>query len=158
DGFLRGLSSVAGDFQQMAGVGLFAAKVPVLNKTLGEIVADVADPISIPNDSLSLVSSVFADGSYQKFVVDVSGVDLVKRGVGVGDAAFYQSGSGEVQGTIDSVDSFGFTVAFASGLDQAPNAESPSFRIVGPGTIQSQITSFIDGLRQRLSVHSSTPT
>ena len=158
DGFLGGLSSAAGDFQQMAGVGLFAAKIPVVNKTLGEIMADVAHPLVVPTDAVSFVSSVFAVGPNQKFVVDVSGLDLTKKGVGVGDAVFYESGTGEVQGTIDAVDSAGFTVAFATGLNQDPNLTNPSFRIVGPGTIQSELTSFIDGLRHRLSIHGSTPT
>src|SRR5207302_1466457 len=106
--------------QQMAGVGLFAAKIPVVNKTLGQIMADVADPLAVPNDAVSFVSSVVADDSNQKFLVNVSGLDLIKKGVGVGDAVFYQSASGEVQGTIDTVDSAGFTVEFTIPFNPDP--------------------------------------
>jgi hypothetical protein len=155
---LGGLASVAGQFQEVTGTGLFATKIPMLDKTLGEIMADLADPISIPDAAISFVSSVFEGDANRTFVVDAFGLDLVKQGVGVGDAVFYRSGGAEVQGTIAAVDARGFTVAFAAGLDQAPDATSPSFRIVGPGTIQSQVTSLLDGLRQRLSLHESTPT
>src|SRR4051795_4457066 len=97
-GFLAGMSSLAGDIQQLVGVGVFAAKIPVINKTLGQIMADVADPITVANDSISLVSSTFDGLLNQKFTVTLSSGDLVKQGVGVGDAVFYQSGGHEVQG------------------------------------------------------------
>jgi hypothetical protein len=158
DGVLAGLSSVATQLQEVTGTGLFATKIPVLDKSLGEVMADVADPISIPNAAVSFVSAVSEDGAKRKFVVDTAGIDLIKQGVGVGDAVFYPGPNGEVQGSIDAVDSSDFTVAFASGLQQAPHTTNPAFRIVGPGTIRSQIASFIDGLERRFSLHESTPT
>ena len=137
---------------------MFATKLPLLDKTLGEVMADLADPISIPNERVSFVSTVVVDGANRRFVVDASGLGLVDQGVGIGDAVFYRSAGREVQGTIAAVDSSGFIVTFAAGLDQAPDAANPAFRIVGPGTIKSQLTSFLDGLRHRLSFHESTPT
>lgn len=121
DGFLDGLSSVASDLQQMTGLGLFAVKIPAINKTLGEIMADVADPLLIPNSSVSRISSGFADFLNQKFVVSLNGIDLVKLGVGVGDAVFYRSAaSSEVQGTVAAMDAHSFTVAFAAGSINSP--------------------------------------
>ena len=158
DNVLDGLSSVAGQLQEAAGIGIFATKIPILDRTLGEIMDDVAEPIVIADASVGFISAVVPGLLNQSFLVNVSGLDLVKRGVGVGDTVFYRSGGQEVQGTVGSVDTLGFTVAYALGLDHAPDAVNQSFRIVGPGTIQSQITSLIDGLKQRLSFQGSTPT
>jgi hypothetical protein len=94
----------------------------------------------------------------KKFAVDAAGPDLLRRGVAVGDVLFYKSGGTQVQGTIDSVSPSGFTAAFAATLNQPPDLSDPSFRIVGPRTIQSQVTSFIDGLKRRLDVRGTTPT
>ncbi len=112
----------------------------------------------IANSSVASVSSLFNDGFNDKFTVALTGIDLVKLGIGVGDAVFYNGPNGEVQGTVASLEPTLFTVAFLAGQDKAPDESNPSFRIVGPGTIQSQMTSFLDGLKQRLSIFGSTPT
>jgi hypothetical protein len=53
--------------------------------------------------------------------------------------------NGEDRGSIDAVDSSGFTVAFASGLQQAPDTTNPAFRSSARNHPQSD-RMFIDGL------------
>ncbi len=43
DSFLDGLSSVAAQFQQMTGIGVFSVNIPLVNKNLGQIMSDVAE-------------------------------------------------------------------------------------------------------------------
>jgi len=83
----------------------------------------------IPDEAVLAMSQVFTDGGFAKFTVMVSGLDLVERGAAPGDTVLYRSHGVDATGVVHEVDGATLTVRFAPGLDQAPDAVAPGFRI-----------------------------
>src|SRR5262249_9414186 len=58
---VSGIDTLASGFQQLTGVDVLATKIPLLNKSLGEILNGPAKDIVLPNASISAISAVATD-------------------------------------------------------------------------------------------------
>jgi len=119
---------------------------------LGQIMADVADPVLIANDAVSLVSESPRWLESEVYHL-LDGFGSGKAWRSVGDAVFYQTASGEFRRTVNAIDSQSRYRCLPGWRGTTPTATPPSASWAG--TIQSQITSLIDGPAQ--SVELSRP-
>jgi hypothetical protein len=129
---VNGLADVADYLQELTGQDLLATRLPVINKSLGDLIDANPTPLTFQGAQVTDLSPVSSDGTTDRFTVtvDLPGSNLVAEGVKVGDQVIYQTTAGApLQGTIDAIDGSTFTVRYAAGLDQAPDPNNPSFQI-----------------------------
>jgi hypothetical protein len=140
---INGLSSAADTFQRIAGVNILGTQIPLINKTLGEILNSSVD---FPNDAVASISGISTEGSFKKFTVTVAdGVDLLRQGVVTGATVTYQGArSTRFTGLIDSVESSQFTVRFNQDLNQDPDTANPLFQITR-GSLQNLLAGTLGG-------------
>ena len=109
--YISGLTDLAGQFQAISGVDVLGTKIPVVNKSLGDILNGVTQALNIQGDKVSGVSEVSQEGDFNKFAVSLAEVNSFSKGISVGDTVTYQGANGETfQGIIDSVDVDQFVV------------------------------------------------
>ncbi len=120
DDVLDGLESLATTLQQSAGTDLLATNLPILNKSLGEVLNGVGAPINLARESVSLISTLEGDGQFGRFAVYLAETNLSARGIATGDAVFFDTAGGEREGTIESVGPSEFTVRFAASAAEEP--------------------------------------
>ena len=84
-----GIQQVAATFQAFTSVDLLATKIPIVNKSIGDLLASVPKPLELTSTSISGISVMGPDGNGVFFTVNVSGVDLVNGGVALGDAVHF---------------------------------------------------------------------
>ena len=125
DDVFGAINKVADYLQGTMGNDLFSTKIPLLNKSLADIFGGAVKPLSIGNELVQNISDVINNGTTKSFTVAVTGLSLAEEGVGVGDKVRYNTPSGEVEGTIESVADSAFTIKFDRALSQTPNAANP---------------------------------
>src|SRR5262249_9741803 len=102
---VNGLTDLSGWFQQMAGVNLLGTKIPLVNKSLGDILGGQPKDLALDNAALTSLSAVFTDGAFNKFTAVFSDTDFRKEGVALGDTViFTDAGGTDREGVVDAVD------------------------------------------------------
>jgi autotransporter-associated beta strand protein len=146
--FADAIKQVAGDIQQVTGTNVLATKIPLLNKTLGDILNGPAQDVTVAGSSITNISAVSTDGDTSTFTVTTAGLNPIMLGVASGQTVSWSipGSSQPAMGTIGSVDVGQFTVGFpASGPDLTP-APNTSFTISHSGSLQGQLTSLLGGV------------
>lgn len=137
------LNSLNSTLDEALGLDLLGARIPVLNKTLGELVNGQARPVPVPTaTAIQSISQVFVDGTSKRFIVALKNAgegaagesnSLVKLGVATGRTVRYKTVAGtDASGVIASTVAGAFTVSFDASLDQDPAAD-PQLQIVPDG-------------------------
>lgn len=145
---VTGITDLAGAFQQTTGIDVLATKVPLLNKSVGELLNGQPKDLAIPNASVIGSSGVIVEGEFNIFTVALADLNPLKLGVAVGNPVTYVpvGGGAPVTGTIDAVDGTGFTVRFPVALTQPPDPVNPSFVITRSATLANQLTALLGGV------------
>ncbi len=102
---VSGISNLAAFTNQIAGIDLMAVKIPLVDKTLGEILGGTADELAINNASVVDISPESIQETYKKFTVTLSEINLQELSVAIGDEVLYQDTTNTARtATVDSVD------------------------------------------------------
>src|SRR5262249_26578212 len=150
---------LSGWFQQMAGVDLLGTKVPLVNKSLGDILGGQPRELALDNAALTSLSGVSTDGAFKKFTAVFSGVDLRKQGVALGDTVvFTDAGGTDREGVVDAVDGGLLTVRFDAAQSFVPNTTAPSLRVRRVGSLGHQVQSFLGNWADPTRVQIDIPT
>jgi hypothetical protein len=127
-------------------------KIPILNKTIGELLNAVDNSLTFSDQQVVFISPVYEESSFQKFQIKFSSdVNLVAQGVGVsqvgreGGTIRYLSGGQIVEADIDRVESDRLTIRFPLGEDKTPDAVNPVLTVSRGGSIFDQINGLADG-------------
>ena len=134
--FVQGIASVAGTIQSFTGLDLLAVDLPLLNKSLGDVMGEVPKPLVFEgSDKVAEVSGVTLMDGFKQFQVTMQTQNPAMLGVAVGNSVRYKAANGEeVIGEIASVGTGQFTVKFDASKDQAPDTTSPKFEVsIGGG-------------------------
>ncbi len=136
-----GIQQIASTFQSFTGVDVLATKIPILGKSIGDLLSSVPKPVDLTSDMITAVGDVNQDGGTSFFAVNVN-VDLVKEGVAVGNVVHFRgTGGSTVDGEVASVEASSFTVKFSG--SEGPDRTSPSMQIVKKGGLGDQLSSLI---------------
>lgn len=148
DQMLSGINGLADLIEQSTGVAVLDKRIPLLNKTIDEVINGTPQDLALANTSIGSISTVEVDGAFETFDVFVKDVNLLKNGVAAGQVVRYRSGASTVEGTLARVDENGFSVRYDAALDQAPNAatSNPNFVFVRPGGLKAMFAGLSNGL------------
>ena len=139
-----GIREVASTFQSFTGVDLLATKIPLVNKSIGDLLGSVPESLKLSGDAVTGVGETTEETGQKSFNVDVDGVQLVNEGVAVGDKVSYRgSDGGTHEGTVTSVGSATLTVSFASTLDQEPDRSAPQLEVFRGGGLGDQLAGLL---------------
>jgi hypothetical protein len=158
---LNGIRSVAQAIQQVTGTQILSTKIPILNKSLGDLLNGPASPIVVADTAVASISATEAVSNANEFQVFVTGLNLLQSGVEANNTVTYKGTDGnDHTGTIAQVDANQFTVSFDSGLTQDPDPVHPNFRITPApqGALQTQLESILAGLTDSKGVTIHIPT
>jgi hypothetical protein len=154
-----GLSTLAGVLQPTTGFDLFGQPIPLLNKSLGQILGG-AQNVTVNNTAVANVSAVYPAGGFNKFDVVLSGLNLQMMNVAAGDSVTYNMANGDApaNGTVDAVDAGTITIRFDSSLTQPPDPQNLSLVVHTAGSLQHQLNSFLSTLANPVQLSAQVPT
>ena len=160
-----GLGDLANWATEVAGEDVLATQVPLINKTIGEILGSYAQPLVFTNSpavQMPSIGRVETEGQYKKFtVVFDKAVNLLKAGVQAGQKVEYRKAGAAVEfveGVVDQVSATGLTVRFDAALTQDPHTSSPVVRIFRPGGLQAQLAATFGILSRPAELAVKVPT
>src|SRR5262249_23271251 len=105
-----GIRQATATFQSFTGVDVLAAKIPLINKSIGDLLGSVPQPVKLTADMITGIGDVNQDGSTSFFVVNTN-VDLVKDGVAVGNIVHFHGANGAtIDGEITSAEPSSITI------------------------------------------------
>jgi hypothetical protein len=134
------LENLATRLEAATGTQALDTEIPVIGKTLGEVLNAVAQPLTLPEESI--VATAVENGTFR---VEVQDFDLGTAGVSVGLTVVFQSGGQDKQGVVETIDASAFTVR-PNDTGTFPATDSTFYRILRPGTIAQQFNGFFDNL------------
>jgi autotransporter-associated beta strand protein len=136
------IENLAAGLEGATGTQVLDTEIPVLGKTIGEVLNAVAQPLDLPAAS---VVATAVDAAAGTFRVEVENFDLGAAGVAVGRTVNYLVGAAEKQGVIEAVEGSAFTVRPAV-AGTFPAATATTYRVLRPGTIAEQFNGFFENL------------
>src|SRR5262249_49626689 len=102
---LNGIHTVAQTVQQVTGPDITALKIPILNKSLGDILNGPANDIAVDDTKVTSISPTVTVGNSNQFMVGLAGLNLLQNGIAANDPVTYRGTDGhDHTGTIDTVD------------------------------------------------------
>ncbi len=114
------LLGAANQFTSISGVDLFAQKIPLVNKSLNDLLGGTSDE-KFDSTKIDAIGSVFSEDGYNKFVVQPKGLNPLLDGITVGNkVTFKGDDAADHTGEIDSVDQTSFSVRFALSDTHSP--------------------------------------
>ncbi len=147
--FFNGLADAADFLDQLTGQNLLTTKLPLVNKSLGDILDANPAPLDLSGSQVTDVTLLGSDGTQDRFsvTVDLGGPDLAQQGIKVGNTVHYLTTTGDtLDGTIESISNTTFTVVYDATLDQTPNQTYPTFEIVRTSSLGDLLRGFLDKL------------
>lgn len=139
---IAAIQSLAGGLQAATGTQVLDTEIPILGKSVGEVMSAVAQPFELP---AAAVIATTSDSTAGTFRVDVEALDLGEAGVAVGRTVEYRTGAVTRQGVVEAVTETSFTVRPAA-AGTLPAADATFFRVLRPGTIADQVNGFFGNL------------
>jgi hypothetical protein len=137
---IDGITDAAELLQSIAGVDLLGTKIPLVGKSLGEILNAPPLELELDGGEIDDISSVEVVGSSKKFTVSLADGNLWKQIVTVGDQVVYRGAAGEqFVGQVDEIGFARFVVRFPQAAAQEPDRTAPSFRILRSGALEDQL-------------------
>jgi hypothetical protein len=154
-----GLSTLAGVLQPTTGFDLFGQNIPLLNKSLGQILGGAQD-LPVNNTAVVNVSTVYPADGFSKFDVVLSGLNLQMMNVAPGDSVTYNMANGDslATGIVDAVDAGTITIRFDPSLTQPPDPQNLSLVVHTVGSLQHQLNSFLGTLANPVQLSAQVPT
>ncbi|MEX2187724.1 MAG: hypothetical protein WD875_13050, partial [Pirellulales bacterium] len=153
---VESIRQVSGTFQSFTGLDLLATKIPLINKSIGDLLGSVPLPIPLSGPSILAIGETTQSGDQKTFTVDVAGAHLVNQGTAVGNTVKYRAANGStVEGQVASVGPASVSVRFASVLDQEPDRTNPSVEIFRGGGLGDQLAGLL-GQSASTLVHTGT--
>ncbi|MEX0939137.1 MAG: hypothetical protein WDZ59_14850 [Pirellulales bacterium] len=141
---VAGIREITLTFQSFTGVDLLAVEIPLLGKSIGEILSSVPEPLTLNSSSVVTVGELMPDGSTSVVQVTVSGINLLTEGVSQGDLVKLRAADGgTIEGQVASVGDALLTVRIAAGLMQEPDRNDPTIEIARGGGLGDQLAGLI---------------
>ncbi|MCO6453816.1 MAG: hypothetical protein J5I93_00735, partial [Pirellulaceae bacterium] len=135
--------------QQATGQDLREVPLPLINKSVGELLDGPSRPLLIDDLDVDSITEVGTAESPLMFV-EATGIALGLRGVRAGQLVQYRDADGQTrQGTISGLDAGGFVLAVPVG-QPAPDMATPGFEIQRAGVLATLVGTLQDGLAVEL--------
>jgi len=148
DQIVDGIKQVATFVETTTGVDVMAQNIPLLNKTLGEVLNGEAAPLTLAPAAIASVSPITVAGDVKSFGVATVSLNLIRGGVAVGQDVTYTSGGQAVTGHVVDVSAALLTIGFDAAVDQTPDAGT-SFSVARGGSLQAQLRGLAGVSRSR---------
>lgn len=169
DQIVDGLSLFAGRLRDssLADGALFSTPIPVLGRSLGEIIDDSAQEVVLENlpgtpveeQPILAVSSVFVADGFRQFVVTLADNNPATLGIQAGDPVVFEAESGNlVVGEVAQVDAADAIVRFDLGVAESPDRATPSLSFAIGGGLADQIQSLFGRLADPGELAATIPT
>ncbi|HEX8523269.1 MAG TPA: hypothetical protein VF669_13510, partial [Tepidisphaeraceae bacterium] len=157
--FINTLRGSAEQIKQMTGVDIFAQKIPMLEKSLNDILGGSVEE-SFGDTQILEIGAVVTDGSSKTFIVTLENLDPQARGIAVGNAVRFK-GTDDVDyaGTIAAVNHGSFTVRYDSGIAAGPKTGSSALvKVTRQGSIPDMMKSWLGDLADPVGLTERVPT
>ncbi|HEX2473437.1 MAG TPA: hypothetical protein VHK01_01755, partial [Lacipirellulaceae bacterium] len=139
-----GIRQVAATFETFSGVDLLAAQIPLLNKSIGEVLEGVPQSLKLGGNAVLAIGETIEENGAKSFSVDVDGIHLVTTGVAVGDKVSYRGSNGSAfEGVVATVSAASLTVSFAGTLNQEPDRANPQLEVFRGGGLGDQLAGLL---------------
>ena len=156
---IDGITDAAELLQSIAGVDLLGTEIPLVGKSLGEILDTPPLELEFAAGEIYDISSVEVVGSSKKFTVSLVDGNLWKQNVTVGDQVVYRGAAGEqFVGQVDEIGFARFVVRFTQAATQEPDRAAPSFRILRSGALEDQLRAALGRLTDPVELAARAPT
>ena len=156
--FVEDLSSAADRIDDALGVDILATPLPILNKSLADILGGDPDPLVFEAE-ISGVSPIETTDEGSSFTFTLAESASLADGINIGDAVVYRGIGGiDFEGTISAVELARFTVLIAGGPNQDPDFDNPRFEIHRGGKLGDGLKSTLGSLLEPQSASVKTPT
>lgn len=156
--FLAGLNTFTTALEGATGLDVLDTELPVLNRTLGELINGNPSPLPVPLADIEAVPSLVTAGDLQRFTVRLKATTpaVVRQGIAIGQQVTYLNTAGEtVEATICDLDQHAFTVQLVDGPNHEPAAD-PQLTVVRTTGGLSGLLRGISGLSDGLTVEIPT--
>ncbi|RIK78198.1 MAG: hypothetical protein DCC68_15775 [Planctomycetota bacterium] len=135
-----------------ASSGIFAREVPILGKTLGDLLGDEVNPVELTNEvgqppesqPIRSVSPPVVVDDELTFDVKLNGESPASLGIAVGDPVVFRATGGplpELAGNVIRVEPDSITIAYPDTETQTPDDVTPSLRVLVGGALVDKIRS-----------------
>ena len=132
--FVAGITSLAGTIQSFTGLDLLSVDLPLLNKSLGDVMGKVPAPLVFEGQQVAEVSPVRVSEGFKEFDVTLQSQNPAMLGIGQGNSVRYRGANGETfEGEIAQVQTGQFTIRFDESKDQNPDTTASQRIEVLPG-------------------------
>ncbi len=135
---VSGLLGLATWLNNATGSSALSTKIPLLNKTVGELLSKQAEPSSFDRSQIIAVTSLSTSGGFKRFTtqLNLGGKTAASIGIKPEDKMRFLATSGEFyEGTIDSVVGEVVTIRYADTRPDSPNVANPSLTFQVGGTL-----------------------
>ena len=154
-----GIAAIAPLLDNVAGIDVLGAKLPLINKSLGEILGGDTQPVVHAGTDIDEVTAVEMVDSNLEFTVSLVEQSSQSEGVMAGDTVVYRGAAGdELTGTIGEV-GIGFLTVRVDGIaNPEPDRNDPFFQIFRGGMLGDQLRASLGGLFNLGSLDVEIPT
>ena len=153
DQITSGIQLLASTVEDATGTDILAAKIPLLNKTLGEVLNQQADPLVVAANTLYSVTTPESDGETGEntFTVRTLGNDLRDQGLKVGADVLYTSSSGlAVTGILKSFDGGGIVISYLGSLAVGTPGTTTSYSLPRSGGLAARLRDLSEGVNFKI--------
>lgn len=159
---VSGLRSFAMSAKQLGKAGVLNVQVPLLGKTLGQILEENPAPVVLTNSGttkLVKVSDAFIENSARKFELIYDGINLAKLGITAEDEVEVKTvGGGVLVGRVERVDGNRIVLRFATDTVALPDSVNPQVTIKRRGGFDKQLDGVLNSLNDLADVSLKLPT
>ncbi len=143
---LEGLKSVATWLSQASNHSSLADKIPMLDKSLGEILSTPTEPRTFGDHQIISVSAPIVDGAWKRFKahLNLNGASASSIGIKPGASMQFLASNGErFSAEVDSIDGEVVALRYDSKRNDTPNRTQPSMTFQIGGTLGDNLLAAI---------------
>ncbi len=158
DTIAEGVSTIGPLLDSFTNIDILSTKIPVLNRTLGEILGGDPAPVVYAGAAIDSLSELEATSAGKKLTLVLASANTSSDGIQAGDAVTYRGADGhDVAGTVLGA---GGKVVVVTTSDAAaePDRAAPSVRIARGGNLGDSLRASLGGLKEGVSGDFRIPT
>jgi hypothetical protein len=153
DQITSGITALADAIEEATGNNILSMKVPLLNKTLGEILNQQSEPVVIALTPEQIIDPLETDAETgeSRFRVRTAVKDLLAQGLEIGGDVSYQStGGATVIGTLHSFGRSDFVVSYTGTADAKTPSPGTTFSLPRAGGLSARLRTLTGGVAVEL--------
>ena len=161
---ITGLLTLADHLDVVSSSDVMSTTIPLLNKTLAEVLNGDPEPREFGSAEISAISTPTENGDFKEFTVTLNTAsanvptNISRLGLRPGDTVQYQTSTGDrLDGTVSAIGSNTITIQYPKTRTDTPDSANPRFSFQVDGALSSILKGSLGSL-QNTNASQSVPT